>query len=139
LKTNTSQCRCVHHKSVPLPLCSPQICPSAAVFTTNLSQCRSVHHKSVPVPLYSPQICPSAAVFTTNLSQCRCVHHKSVPVPLSSPQISHGLEWDRVRASAVSGGRLTVCRLHRTLRSGILNSENFWAGKELSCFIMGQS
>jgi len=105
--TNLSQCRCVHHKSVPVPLCSPRICPSAAVFTsiltisavftTNLSQCRCVHHKSVPVPLCSPQICPSAAVFTTNLSQCRCVHlnsyhfrcvqHESVPMTLCSLQI----------------------------------------------------
>ena len=33
---------------------------------------------------------------------------KPVPAPLCSTQFSHGLIWDRARASAVKGGRITA-------------------------------
>jgi len=33
---------------------------------------------------------------------------KTVTVPLCPPQISHGLTWDRIRASVVRGCRLTA-------------------------------
>jgi hypothetical protein len=33
---------------------------------------------------------------------------KPVPVPICPPQISHGLTWDRSRASEVTGPRLTA-------------------------------
>jgi hypothetical protein len=40
---------------------------------------------------------------------------KPVPVTLSPPQIPHGLIWDRTRASAVGGRRLTACVMARPL------------------------
>jgi hypothetical protein len=38
---------------------------------------------------------------------------KPVPVPLCPPQIPHGLTWDRTRASAVRGRRLTAWAMAR--------------------------
>jgi hypothetical protein len=36
------------------------------------------------------------------------MEEKPVTVPLGPPQISHGLSWDRTRASTVTGRRLTT-------------------------------
>jgi hypothetical protein len=41
---------------------------------------------------------------------------KPVPVSLCPPQIPHGLTWDRTRAFAVGGRRLTAWALARPLR-----------------------
>ena len=45
------------------------------------------------------------------------LRQKPVPVTLLSPQISYGLEWDRTRAFAVKGMRLTPWDTARSLRA----------------------
>jgi hypothetical protein len=44
----------------------------------------------------------------------RSIGEKPVPGPLCPPQIPHGLAWDRTRASAVRGRRLTAWAMART-------------------------
>jgi hypothetical protein len=43
----------------------------------------------------------------------RQLGEKPFPVPLCPPQIPHGLTWDRTRASAVEGRRLTAWAMAR--------------------------
>jgi hypothetical protein len=46
-----------------------------------------------------------------------------VPVPLCTPQISHGLTWDRARASAVRGQRLTAWAMVRLIAPGTTSTQ----------------
>ena len=47
------------------------------------------------------------------------LREKPVTVPLCPPQMSHGLAWDRTRASAVKGKQLTACAMALPLNIAI--------------------
>jgi hypothetical protein len=51
---------------------------------------------------------------------------RPVPVPLCPPQMPHGLTWDRTRASAVGGRRLTARAMARAYRVLLFSNKFCW-------------